>query len=140
MPKMTAKYKTALQTAREQGIALDASGEGVQEYLYRKLNDSGFWWDSKLKKWVQFAKEPANKPTPLVMIRVWADSEKLQEAVGMVKGAFANGFDLIQESSPYPCRPPQQLESRVYLHFKRNSSMSQGELIREADPFAVEIE
>jgi len=136
MPKMTAKYKTAMHTARKMGVEPSAD----QETLYRRLNDNGFWWDSKQKEWVEFASEPANAPTPLIMVRVWAEAgERVEKAVNIIKGAFSNGFVLIQESDPYPCRPPKQKESRVYLQFMPSTGMTKDELIRENDPYAVEI-
>ncbi len=43
---------------------------------------------------------------------------------GVVDQIQALGLCLAEQSAPYPCRPPKQLESRVYLrlfpekHFK----------------------
>lgn len=135
--KMTAKYKTALQTARPLGFAAYAT----QDELYHALNNAGFWWDSKAQKWVEFKAEPADAPCPQVRIRVWAEEgEPLNKAKALIKGAFANGYKKIVESEHYPCRPPKQLESRVYLEFLPTGEMSQDELIKENDPYAIEIE
>lgn len=137
MSRMTAKYKGALSTAKQNEIA---AHNYDRDELYQRLNQAGWWWDSKIKKWIQFAEEPANEATPLVMVRVWASEENIAPAVGVIKSAFANGYAIIQESDPYPCRPPKQLESRVYLQFVPTQGMTQLELIRENDPYAIEIE
>lgn len=104
--RQTKKLVSARQKAID--IKLIRLGENVenQEWLYQKLNESGIFWDSKQNKWVSFSKEPANAPTPLIRVRVWgATGQHLDEAIMMVKGAFGNGFELVNQSLPYVCRP-----------------------------------
>ena len=138
--RQTKKFSLAIDTAISQKFIASKNVES-QDWLYQKLVGNGFFWDSKQGKWVNFQKEPANAPTPLIRVRVWGETgEKLDEAVSMIKGAFGNGFELVNQSLPYVCRPPQQLESRVYLEFKRVATMTQDELWRENDPLAIEIE
>ena len=137
LPRMTVKYKRARSTAVQNEIVPDNYD---RDELYQRLNQAGWWWDSKAKEWVQFTDEPANEPTPLIMVRVWASQENIAQAVGAVNSAFANGYAIIQESDPYPCRPPKQRESRVYLQFVPTQGMTKSELIRENDPYAIEVE
>lgn len=141
MMKQTKKFKTAYEKALQLKIFKRGAAIESQDWLYRKLNDLGVFWDSKLGEWIEFMIEPANAPTPLIRVRVWgATGVALDTAVKMVKGAFGNGFECVNHSMPYVCRPPQQLESRVYLEFKRIQAMTQDELWKENDPVAVVIE
>lgn len=139
--RQTKKFSTAYEKAISLAIIKRGTPLESQDWLYQKLMEEGVFWDAKLGEWIEFHKEPANAPTPLIRVRVWgATGEKLEEAVALVKGAFANGFEVINQSMPYVCRPPQQRESRVYLEFQRIQAMTQDELWRENDPYAIAIE
>lgn len=118
MPKMTAKYEQALHTALQRAKIKPSQINQMtsQEQLYQALQSAGYFWDSAGKKWVYHAPAEAHDPTPLVMVRVWADAEIVEEAADEVVERLAR-FTLIERSTPYPCRPPKQLESRVYLKF-----------------------
>jgi len=137
MARMTVKFSSALITAEQNQVR---AHDYDREQLYKRLNELGWWWDSKKKEWVQFADEPADEPTPLIMVRVWASDENIARAVEAVRGALANGYVVIQESKVYPCRPPKQRESRVYLQFIPGAGMTRAELIQENDPFAIELD
>ena len=138
--KMTKKFSKAMETALNAEILGRYEHVEDQEWLYRKLNDAGHFWDAKVGRWVEFRQEPANAPTPLIRVRVWSESgAKLDEAVSQVKSAFANGYEIINQSAPYVCRPPQQLEGRVYLEFRRVNEMTADELQKENDPYGIEI-
>ena len=138
--KQTKKFVAACQKAIDLKIFARGTKVENQEWVYQKLMEHGVFWDSKISKWVEFQKEPANAPTPMIRVRIWGETgEKLDEAVRLVKGAFANGFEVVNQSLPYVCRPPQQLESRIYLEFRRTQAMSQDELWKENDPNAIEI-
>jgi hypothetical protein len=114
MPKMTAKYSTALQYARMRGLPTD----GNQEALYQRLNKAGFMWDSSSQEWLELASEPADPPTPLVMVRVWANAETVEAMADMVQEFMAESdFTPVKRNGPYLCRPPKQLEARMYLEF-----------------------
>ena len=112
-PRMTAKYKTARDTAYFRNIP----PEGSQEELYERLQAAGFFWNSDSKVWEEFDIEDADDPTRLVMIRVWADAEIVEEAADDLVSKTKKFFELIERSKPYPCRPPKQREARVYLKF-----------------------
>lgn len=112
MPKMTAKYAGASRMLGRLGL----STGGDQEAAYGALRDAGYLWDSTEKTWIKLADEPADPATPFVMVRVWADSEVVAEAADVVSEALTQkGFLLVEASPAYPCRPPKQLESRIYL-------------------------
>ncbi len=138
MPKMTAKYSGARQTALHENISLN----GDQEALYKRLNESGIWWDSKAGQWVKFSSVPADEPTPKIMVRIWAAEGQIKEAVDNVVRGLRGKCKLINRSDPYPCRPPKQKEIRVYLEFLPgdDSKSSFDEIVRDNDPFAVEVE
>lgn len=138
MPKMTAKYSSALATARTAGLPVT----GDQEALYQRLNAAGLWWDSKEQKWINFAAMPANEPTQKIMIRVWAEGKIVESQADEVIKSLRGKMKLLSRRGPFPCRPPEQLESRVYLEFLPgdDARSSRDEIIRENDPYAVEIE
>lgn len=114
MPKLTRKYKTALSLADE----LDISERDNQEKLYRLLNEAGHFWDASTQAWQQLTAD-ADPPTELIRVRVWAESSKVDGAAYQLRVAMEEtGYQFLEQSEPYPCRPPKQLESRIYLTFK----------------------
>ena len=116
MAKMTVKYSAAMHLA----YSLQVSPSEDQNSLYGELAKRGYWWDSKQAKWVDLVDEPANPPTRLVNIRVWADKDAVEQmADDLVRAMQYCNLQLEKRSQVYPCRPPQQLEGRVYLMFKR---------------------
>jgi hypothetical protein len=89
-----------------------------QDELYSELNRLGWWWQPKLKKWER-DDTPARETTNLIRIRVMASNQKVAEvAQHFIESATDMGLKLIDQSEPYPCRPPNQLESRIYLTFE----------------------
>lgn len=119
MAKKTAKYVGAAVTAVSK-VGLSANHIRQmenQEELYSTINKAGYHWNSKIKEWEYHELEDANEPTPLIMIRVWADAEIVEEVADDVVKGVKRIFQLVERSTPYPCRPPKQLESRVYLKF-----------------------
>lgn len=138
MPKMTAKYSSARETAFSNEISVN----GDQEQLYKRLNENGWWWDSKQSAWIRLMDEPANEPTPKLMVRVWANHTTVAQAASEIIKGLRGQFTLINRSDPYPCRPPRQLEHRIYLEFLPGdgSKGSISDIIRENDPTAIEIE
>lgn len=113
MPKMTAKFTGARLTALKNNIDLTDN----QEELYQRLQKAGHFWDSDRKIWWYSPEESADPATPLVMIRVWADTEIVEEAADEIIKNTKDNFRLMERSPVYPCRPPKQLEGRVYLKF-----------------------
>ncbi|MCB0165596.1 MAG: hypothetical protein KDI79_15300 [Anaerolineae bacterium] len=118
MPKMTAKYSGAIQTAHNAG--LPAIETNNQEELYTLLQENGYFWDSKVELWEYHVPEDADDPTPLIMIRVWAEGEIIEEAADDLASAIKKArlpWLLIERSQPYGNRPPKQREARIYLKF-----------------------
>lgn len=113
MPRMTAKYKGARDTAFYRNISID----GDQETLYERLQAAGFFWNSDSKKWEEFDIADADEPTKLIMVRVWTDAEIVEEAADDIVAKTKKLFELVERSKPYPCRPPKQREARIYLKF-----------------------
>lgn len=117
MPRMTLKYKAALPLAHR----LEVAADGDQNDLYRELERLNWHWNSDTGQWEQWADQPADDPTEFISIRVWADAEIIPEAVeAVVHGLQSAGLRLVEQSPPYPCRPPKHLEARVYLKFLPN--------------------
>lgn len=120
---MTAKYKDALATAKhhngnmglpiEQRIPITTE----QETLYSNLNQAGYFWDSSRKEWQYHEPEAADEPTKMIMVRVWANSEIIEDVAAKVAEGARKHWVMIEKSPPYQCRPPKQGESRVYLKF-----------------------
>lgn len=114
MPKMTAKYSTALSVARCENIP--ASND--QEQLYSRLQGIGWWWNSDRKEWEHHEPREADDPTPLIMIRVWADAEIIEDVADDVARRVPKSWGKpIKRNGPYPCRPPKEREARMYLEF-----------------------
>lgn len=114
MPKATRKYSTAVALA----LKLHIHEIDNQETLYRLLNEAGHYWDSGTQEWQRIT-EDADPPTELIRVRVWAESSKVGGAAHQLRVAMEEiGYQFMEQSAPYPCRPPKQLESRIYLTFK----------------------
>lgn len=114
MPKQTRKYTTAVGMA----IFLGIDKIETQETLYRLLNEAGYYWDSGTQKWQKLS-EDADAPTDLIRVRIWAEASRVIGAAYQMRIAMEEqGYTFLDQSEPYPCRPPRQLESRIYLLFK----------------------
>ena len=114
MAKMTAKYSGAIAVARSKKIP---AGDD-QEELYMALGKAGFMWDSKLQTWYDISSEPADQPSDVLRVHVWAKTEDVEsQARLIVRTLTSGGYRLVEQSQPYVCRPPKQLESRIYLTF-----------------------
>ncbi|WP_009631038.1 hypothetical protein [Synechocystis sp. PCC 7509] len=107
--KQTKKYTKACEIA--------TLNHETQESLYKQLNGLGFFWDCKSQKWERDDRI-ADPPTDLVRVRVWAATDKVEQAAQcLIESAQAYGLKLQEESEPYQNRPPKQNESRIYLTF-----------------------
>jgi hypothetical protein len=115
MPKQTAKYTSACRKAESLKIPI---GEH-QEELYQALNAQGWYWNSQEKLWEKLDEE-ADPPTELIRVRIWADSRFVEQAANdCVEVLAKKGLRLIERSATFTCRPPKQLESRIYLAFQK---------------------
>jgi len=118
MPKMTAKYTAALKVLRSHGEPNIGQDSGRD---YETLEEIGFQWDSKKGQWVNVKALPANPASKVLRVRVWAARGQAHDAAMVVARALHEqaGWNLLEESAPYPCRPPQQNDERVYLTLAR---------------------
>lgn len=108
--KKTEKYSKACQVLTYPHQA--------QDVLYTELNRLGWYWQAKKKEWER-NDAPAKEATKLIRVRVWAAREVVEDAAELfLENVESMGLRLIEKSSPYPCRPPNQLESRIYLTFE----------------------
>lgn len=118
MPKMTAKYSKALNAYRQTSQGLERLDD--QDSLYAYLQGEGYFWDSAAKRWDYHEPADADNPTPMIMIRLWADGEIIEEVaddlINLVKRSKLP-WTLLERSTPYGCRPPKQREGRIYLKF-----------------------
>jgi hypothetical protein len=113
MAKNTAKYRGAAAIAASKNIPITDD----QEALYAALGKAGVLWD-KMKGWYDVSEEPADQPSDILRVRVWAKTEDVEaQARLIVRTLTSSGYRLIEQSQPYICRPPKQLESRIYLSF-----------------------
>ena len=115
MPRMTAKYRRAALIAQNKKIPLN----GDQNALYKKLQNDGYFWDSKQQVWIFHDPKKAKPATKLIKIRVWADGSKVQGIADIVARVLQDEFDwmLLKQSDLYENRPPEQNDGRVYLEF-----------------------
>lgn len=138
MPKQTKKYVAGMRIAQTLGI----EGNEDQETLYSVLNSYGYFWESDQGEW-QRTTEPPDPVTQVLRIRVWADAAKVEAMADQVVAALvASGNEILDISKPYPCRPPKQLESRIYLTFRMRPTApafqrptSQGHIWQEPRPY-----
>lgn len=116
MPRMTVKYNKANVIANALGIDVNRR---EQPSLYAQLNEAGYFWNSDAQVWQQ-STEPPDPPTQLIRVRVWAESSRVADAAAdIVSSIELDGYRLLEQSESYQCRPPKQLESRIYLSFVR---------------------
>jgi hypothetical protein len=113
LPKLTRKYSAALVAANALKIQIPKD----QETLYELIEKNGRMWDSDQGEWIDLTDEEADEPTPCLMVRVWADSEIVEEYADLIVQKLKPRATLIERSKPYICRPPKQLEGRIYLRF-----------------------
>lgn len=114
MPKWTVKYREAFDLAEQLQIA----ERDNQDSLYRLLREAGYYWDSGSQTWQQLSQD-ADPPSDLIKVRVSGESSQIQRIANHLRdGMLVHGYVFLEESEPYPCRPPKQLESRIYLTFK----------------------
>jgi hypothetical protein len=107
--RQTAKYREACSTL--------TFPHQTQEQLYQELNRLVFFWNSKTQKWER-NDQLADPPSNVVRIRVWAATEKIDQAAdAVVESMQQYGLRLVEKSEPYICRPPKQNDSRIYLTF-----------------------
>ncbi len=117
MPKQTAKYRAACVLGRELGLRRNLEAE----VLYQALQEAGHVWDSRTQTWNE--SPAANPPSRLIRLRLWADQEVIEElADDVVRLLETIGLQCDERSQAYVCRPPRQLESRVYLTFSRQGA------------------
>lgn len=113
MPRRTKKYVGALLAKREAKLT---GRYADQEALYQALQGQGYQWDSKAGEWQYVAAMPADEPTTLLRLRVWSGSDRVVEVANAIAWAMAQaGCRLVERAGPFPCRPPKQLEARMYL-------------------------
>lgn len=113
---MTKKFTEALNTARRNGVAVDRNN---QESTYRALETAGYHWNSETGGWEHYPSMAADEASTVIRVRVWAESSIVGlMADGVVMALQQAGLRLVERSEPYACRPPKQLESRIYLTFE----------------------
>jgi hypothetical protein len=113
--RQTKKYVAAVETSKKSGLRDWATQEG----LYELLKCNGYMWDSKTGEWLYLPEMAADAPSPLIKMRVWADMDVVKMVADTIASAMPHlGGELVDRSEGYPCRPPKQLEGRVYLTFK----------------------
>jgi hypothetical protein len=112
--RRTKKYVAAESFFRGAGIRIS----GDAEEMYQTMADHGYQWNSESGTWDDWGAMPRDQPTELIRVRAWARAEAVEMvADGITEAMLAAGLVLVERSKPYPCRPPKQLESRVYLTF-----------------------
>ncbi len=108
--KQTQKYSSACQILIYPHIN--------QDELYAELNRLGWFWNSKIKKWERDDR-PALEESKLIKIRILASAQKVVQAAELfIESAEDMGLKLLEKSEPYPCRPPNQNDARIYLSFQ----------------------
>jgi hypothetical protein len=116
MAKMTKKYSAAINVALKKNIPPTPK----QDDMYAALEAVGIIWDSSQGAWNDTSNVPAEPASEVLRVRVWAKTEDVETQAGQVMQALiSSGYVFLERSRPYVCRPPKQLESRVYLSFMK---------------------
>lgn len=116
-PKRTPKYVQALEVTEY----LNLSDVDNQNRLYSLLNEQGYFWESNTHIWRK-TKEVTDLPSSVIRIRIWTDSAKVRGVAYEIRSVLEeSGYELIEQSEPYTCRPPKQLDSRIYQSFRYKS-------------------
>lgn len=114
MPRRTRKWITATEKASKLSIEITDN----QEALYRQLNEHSYYWQSNQQDWIEDS-TVADAPTELIKVRIWADNTKVDGVAYQLRlGMEEQGYHFMEQSEPYPCRPPKQLESRIYQTYR----------------------
>jgi hypothetical protein len=72
----------------------------------------------KNKKWAR-DDFPAQEASKLIKIRIWASAKKVEQAAELfVENAEGIRLKLLEKSEAYPCCPPNQNDTRIYLTFE----------------------
>lgn len=109
--KQTEKLRKAEQIYSQLGLKEKYSN---QEQLYNLLIANNHFWNSQEKRW--FNGGEAEPPSKLIKIRVTTAEYKIELVVeALIKVLEQSNLRLVEQSLPYPCRPPKQNDSRVYL-------------------------
>jgi hypothetical protein len=116
MAKRTKKFVAAQMAATNNGLGFRLIQEH-QDDLYRALEAVGYQWNPDAGLWIKLLDQPAEPPSDLIRIRIWAEARYVEGLADVIANALKPAIDaeLIERSAPYPCRPPKQKESRVYL-------------------------
>lgn len=113
--RITEKYRKATEIAQ----SLNLTTENREE-LYQQLNSHSYFWNSEKKDWEKISTK-ADPPTELIKIRIWADA-RITESVAseLIEALAKKGLRVMNCSEPYLCRPPKNLESRIYMDLTKN--------------------
>lgn len=116
-PKRTAKYVQARAIADK----LEISENWSREELYNILNVAGYYWQSDSKRWEQNTTGP-NPASSTIKVRATAAADEISKVVDDMVRVYTQILDykLLQRTEPHPRRPPEQLDSSVYLVFIPN--------------------
>lgn len=117
MARKTKKFVAAMSALHDLGMQVSRGWWGMPaEQAYGLLQKHGLVWDSKQGRWLSVADEPADEASRLVRVRVWADRELVEDWTDdIVRFLERAGWDMVDRSEVYTCRPPKQLEGRIYL-------------------------
>lgn len=118
MPKLTAKYKAALEAAKLAGVQADTD----QEALYSALNQAHYFWDTDKKTWEKVLKKPtpygtAERPIWVCHLRLISHPTLHDEFLAKLRPIFETmGYELTGESKQYPRREDNGVST--YLEFR----------------------
>ncbi len=112
--KRTRKFVAAEKIAFKIGLVID-------DQIYENLQFNNYFWDSKQGIW--FEGDEPEPPTNLLKIRAWAEQKFVQsDANNIIQALETLGYRIEEKSEEYTCRPPKQLEARIYLTFTRSKN------------------
>ena len=113
--RQTTKYLAAVTAAKK---AACFGKHTTAEQLYDKLDGAGYWWDSKLSKWVQRESvDPSNEVNrEVVRVRITSHMDGINERVNRVIRSLKEvGFEVKETSKLYINNRPADGGARVYV-------------------------
>lgn len=111
--KQTRKFVSAEKLYRKLGLT---QRYRTQDALYELLGEQNYYWDRKAQRWQDGGE--SDPPSTVISIRITTGYDRLNEVAEVLIEALGEyELELIEQSKPYPCRPPKQNDSRMYLTF-----------------------
>ena len=113
--KQTKKLMAAVSTSKQLTAQILHQKEWTQEELYTVLQCTGYEWDSKQEEW-KMNQQTTKPAATFIKMRLVFNSHNLERESTRIQCLLEKGgYHIVDCSKPYVRRPPEHLDSSVYL-------------------------